>query len=333
LTSLRSAKGRRARLGFERGAVWARLGEDCFSIHHDRGNNPGRVREFFMSMRQGRPVGEATVVPLSEREFAEWRRAQGHTVVEHAGHFWERIRPGFYQPVHWMVQMPAEQATRPTGLCWGFRTTIREADAEQANGSMPVHFLPEPQSYDLPRLASRQRNKVRNCLRKVEIVELLEPDLLYKQGHAIYMTAVRRSGYGRPLTVEQYRQMMGHHFHPRRGVILAGLIEGRLTGYVVSYAIEHTGYVEGVELGDEALEANVSLGLVFEWLQACRRSGVITQIVHGLHTPEDANLCHHKERMGFTVLHVPARHWFAPLTGRLVRLADRHRYYRLTGRV
>ncbi len=80
----------------------------------------------------------AVLVSMTETEMASWRCAQGAHVVYHRGRYWEEVRPGFYQPLHWLARLSTEQATRPALLCWGFRAALNEDDAAVANGSMIV---------------------------------------------------------------------------------------------------------------------------------------------------------------------------------------------------
>jgi hypothetical protein len=273
----------------------------------------------------------AVLTPLTEPDLAAWLRDRGRKVVCHRGRWWTPTPAGFYHPVHHLARMTAEQATRPTPLCWGFRTTLADNQTHAANATLPVHLLSDVEYYDLQVLSPRRRNKIRNSRKEVAFVEFLAPDLLFDQGYEVVLSAHSRTGYGRLPSREEFRQKIATFFQPRRGLILGGLIDGRLGGFMTGHAVGSTAYVEEVFLHSDDLKSNIGIGLFFEWAQACRRSGKIREMVHGLHAREDDLLCQHKAGLGFTVVHVPARIWFAPLMEKIVRTKRPHAYYRLTG--
>ncbi|BCR06410.1 hypothetical protein DESUT3_34790 [Desulfuromonas versatilis] len=268
---------------------------------------------------------------ITEGDFAAWRTQQGARVVCHRGRYWEAQPAGFFNGLHLMARMAAAETTRPTPFCWGYRATLRMEESARANGAMPVHLLGDVQNYTFENISSRRRNKIRNCRKQAEIVEFLDPQPLLEGGYEVLVSARRRTGYGKIPPVEAYRREMAGYFGSRRGLVLAARSEGRLSGYIAAFAVEGTAYVQSVELASEALSTNIGTTLVFELVQACRRSGTIDEIVYGLHSREDQPLCHYKEQMGFPAVQVPARVWFIPLAARLIRSLRPHAFYRLTG--
>ncbi len=283
-----------------------------------------------MSDLQTRDVSEAVLTSMTEEEFANWRREQGAHVACHRGRYWEEIRPGFYQPIHWMARLSAEQATRPAPLSWGFRATLCEDEAA-ANGSMPVHLLSDVEDYDLQSLPSTRRRHIRKCHKRVKIVELTSPALLQEQGYEVLLSAVTRTGYGKLPSRKDYLAGLADYITPGRRLVLAGLIGDKLGGYFTGYAVSGTAYMEDTIIATEALSTDMSSGLQFEFVQVCRRSGEIREIVSGQHSPEDSGLCAFKEEMGFPVKHVPTKVRMNPIMGKFIRWCRPHVYYRLTG--
>ena len=268
---------------------------------------------------------------LSEEEMAHWLSRRGGRVVHHKGRYWLAKPPGFFHAIHPLARMSAEEATRPDRLCWGFRTTLCEADAHLANSTLPVHILGDVAGYDLQKLSPRRRNQIRNCFKDVEIVAIETPDLLLEQGYGVAISAQSRTGYGRVPDPKRYKRDIERFFSAPCGFILGGLIDGRLAGYLTSYAVGSTAYVDEVTLATEYLGTNISSGLFFAWMQVCKSSGRIRQVVHGLHTPENAGLCRYKDSLGLSVVHLPAFAWFMPPTGRMVKRIRPYAYYRLKG--
>ncbi len=285
-----------------------------------------------MANRIYRDAGEAVMTSLSETQLAQWLREQGASVLEHRGRYWKAFPNGFYRSLHWMSRMRTKEAERPSPLCWGFRTALAAGDSGAANSSIPVNLLTDLAGYDLSCLSPRRRTKIRSCLKKVRMVEVLRPDLILKQGYAVYLSAQERHGYGRRLSPQRFRQHVMQYFNPRRGMIFAGLIGERLGGFIETDAVEGTAYIKGVHIASEALSSNLGTGLLYELLQVFAQSGNIREVVHGLHTSENASLSEFKSGMGFSVVYVPSRVWFAPMMGQAIRWLRPHAYYRLTGK-
>lgn len=278
-----------------------------------------------------RETEETSLVPMLERELAAWLIDRGRSVIAHEGRHWLETWPGFFSAVHPMARMSAREATRPTWACWGFRTTLQDADREIANGSLPLHLLRDIDSYTLQTRSPRIRNKIRNLRRQVRIVELHRPDLLLAQGYDILRSTHLRTGYGKVPSLDRYQKAVERYYASGHGLVIGGLLDGKLGGYLTSHAIGPTAYLDELFLDSRYLHSNISLGLFFEWVQICRRSATIREVVHGQHAREAPGLCRHKTGLGLSVVHVPARFWFAPLTGNVVRRLRPHAYYRLTG--
>lgn len=82
----------------------------------------------------------------------------------------------------------------------------------------------------------------------------------------------------------------------------------------------------------EVLTTNITTGLVVDFVQVCRRSGEISEVVYGLHSREDFLLCQFKEGLGFPVKHLPTKVMMNMVIGKIIQWRWPHKYYRLTGR-
>jgi hypothetical protein len=89
---------------------------------------------------------------------------------------------------------------------WGYRAALIEEDACSANGSLPVYLLTGIDQFTEGALARNRRSDLRRCRREVELCRLREPSLLMEQGYRVFMSAVGRLGYWRPLTEAAYRE-------------------------------------------------------------------------------------------------------------------------------
>jgi hypothetical protein len=278
-----------------------------------------------------RAASEATLVPMSEQEMAAYRRGVGAHVVCHQGRYWYERNRGLFEPVHAMARLSAAEATRPDLWCWGFRAALTETSAAWANGSMPVHVLADVGAYGLQNLSANRRYHLRRSQSAVQIVQILHPHILESDGYEVFLSAKKRTGTP-VLSRQKFLSSMQRWLSSPASILLAGLIGDRLGGYIAGFAVDHTAYIEVVDLATDALSTHISTGLHFEFIQVCRRSAGINEIVHSPHIPEDPQLGVFKVGMGFPVVKVPSRIMMFPLVDALLRRAKPFAHYRLTGR-
>jgi hypothetical protein len=243
---------------------------------------------------------------MSEEERAAWLRTKGARVVHRHGRHWRQLPKGFYQ----------------AALC----------EDSAAQSSVPVHLLSDVLGYDEGRLSSNRRYHLRKCRRRVEIVEVLDPSLLERQGYEVVLSAAERIGYFKAPSRARYLASLAKYVDPAHRLVLAGLLDGKLGGYLSGYAVDGTAYVERVHVATEALKSDVSLGLTYDFVQACRRSSEIREVVDSQHMPENPALGVFKESVGFPVVHVPTKVVMNPFAARVLRRRRPYAYYRLTGR-
>ena len=282
--------------------------------------------------RQFREVGEACIPIVGEAEMAQKLRRDGKHVVVHKGRCWAEAHRGFYRPVNLLARLASEQATWPTIRAWGFQACLTESDARHANAALPVHLVSDLDRFAEESLSSSHRHQLRKARRQVRMVELTGPALLREQGYEVLISSLKRTAHRSPSSRAEYLAALQHFDEPAHGIVLAGLIDGRLGGYITGYAVDGTAYVGSVVIATEALSTHISTGLTYEFIFACRRSRGIHELVHGLHAREDKGLCHYKERMGLSVRRVRSRVTMLPGAGAVIRRRSPHAYYRLTGR-
>ncbi|QSQ24776.1 hypothetical protein JY651_07485 [Pyxidicoccus parkwayensis] len=284
-----------------------------------------------MAEVQVREASVARVPVLTERELAERRREEGVRVLEHGGHYWEQVgAPGFFQPIHLLAGLTPQEVTRPAPWCWGYRAALTPETADAANGFVPIVRSPGLDTYDVDSLSANRRNKLRKCQRLVRIVQLTGPALLLEQGYDTVVDALSRTEHKKVPSRAAYAADVKKYFQGAHWCVLAGLVDGRLGGYLDGYAVDGIAYGVCAYYATWALPTNLATGLVFEFAQACRRGG-IRMLVNGLHSREVPSLNQFKDDMGFVVERVPIRWSMNPLARALIRRHRAHAYYRLTG--
>jgi hypothetical protein len=292
-------------------------------------------------IEQTRDASAAMLHSLTEDELATWRRDQGYRVSAHHGRFWMELPRGFLQPLHLVARFSRQEASSPAALSLGFRAVLSESDSEAANGALPVHVLSDVAGYTMESLSSNRRNHLRRCYKRTTIVEITGPAPLRQQGHEVFQSALKRTGHGRPQRREDYLAGLEIWFGnigrsekvaPKRKLVLGAVVNNRLGGYLRGFAVDDTAYIEEIYLSTEALSNYVGIGLVFEFVQVCRRSEGIREVIYGPHSREDKSLCTFKQSIGFPVRKFPTRVSVLPIVAQLLRWRYPHKYYRWTGR-
>ena len=268
---------------------------------------------------------------MTEEELASMRAAEGEKVVLHEGRFWHSTHPGFFEPVHLLARLNAREATRPTSISWGYRTSMTDGAVSVVNGTMPVYLLENVSEFPGHSLSRNRRQDLRKCERYVEFRVLDGPSLLLEQGHAIFMSSVERLGYWKPVSEAEYRRRVERRFAHGRRQVVAGFVDGRLVGYMDSFAVAGILYPDEVYMATDALRTGLGTGLYVETIKAAMRSGEIREVCNGLHTPENATLCRFKGSLGFRVVQVPARSKIASPVLAFIRHRRPEILYRLTG--
>jgi hypothetical protein len=273
----------------------------------------------------------AAIPILSELELAAMRAEEGDDVVSRHGCHWRNAYPGFYQPTHLMARIPAMEVRSPARLCWGFRAALRAEDAHRANASVPVHLLTGLDSFDEARLSRNRRSDLRRARRLVEFRRLADPGLLLEQGYEVFLSAQQRLGYWRSLSPREYCQRVQRRATHGARMFIAGLIDGRLRGYLDSFAVDGVLYTDEIFVATDALRTGIGTGLYVETFSAATREGALHSICNGLHRPESPDLCRFKAGLGFEVVQLPARVVMSAPIRAYIRAQRPATYYRLTG--
>jgi hypothetical protein len=274
---------------------------------------------------------EARIPVVGEAAFAAWQEELGHRVIGHRGRYWVEVGRGFFQPVHPLARLRRDEATRPTRRCWGFRARLTPEDELHADASIPVHLLPDPQSYSLQRLSGRRRRYVRVSLRDFDIVVLASPDILIDQGYRLAEEAHAHNHNSVLPTPGRFRRKIESNFVPGRGLALAALRHDRLLGFTLIYAVDGVAYEHSGRIGREGLDRNVRLCLFHAVASIAQWSPGIHELMNGFHAREAESLCAFKQDQGCEVVQLPARAWFASPIEPVLRRMRPHEHYRLAG--
>ena len=284
----------------------------------------------FESTADDAPATELTM--MTEAGFAAMRADEGATIVERGGRFWGETFRGFFQPIHQMARFRASDMGRPTWRCWGYRAALTPEDARLANGSIPVFLMSDLQSFTADHTFDESRRRdLRRCRREVEIRRVLEPDVFIREGWAVYLSAKQRVPYGGTMDESDYRGMMARRVPDPRRLIIAGFVDGKLAGYLESYAVDGILYGRDLFVDDEKMKTGIATGLYLETIQFGVRSTAIDQICLGPVLLERPGLTWFKQGLGFTTVALPAHIAIPAPIGAFIRWRRAAVHYRLTG--
>jgi len=270
---------------------------------------------------------------LSDADLAAMQAAEGDRIAVRRGTAWRSTFPGFFQPARLTAPLRLTDIGRPTLLCWGVRAALAPSDAADANATMPVYLLETPAGFAEGVLSRNRRSDLRRCRRLLTFRALHDTSLLDRQGHRVFMSAVRRLGYWRPMSEKAYRDRVARRMRHGHRLVVAGLLDGELAGYLDAYAAEGVLFPEEIFIATDALRTGIGTGLYVEVLARATAESGIREVCNGLHTPEDPDLCRFKESLGFHMVHLPARTRIPAPIRAWIRASRPATYYRLTGQV
>ena len=287
-----------------------------------------------MSTRETRAAAEALLVPMTEAELASDPQERRRTVL-HRGRYWQETFTGLFEPIHPMARLTSWEATRPSPRCWGYHAALAELSTAEANSSMPMHLLVDLDGFSVDSLSSNRRYHLRRSQRQVTYVQIVGAGPLESGGYGVFRSAQARTRnpYRTARSKAEFLAEMEWYTSRPSAIVLAGLVDDRIGGWIAGYAVDGTAYIEIVDLATEALSTQMGTGLHFAFVEACRRSPGIREIAHSPHIPEDAALVVFKEGIGFPVVNVPSKAWLLPVANTLVRWRKPFLHYRLTGRM
>ena len=271
---------------------------------------------------------------MTEAELASDPPEPRPTVL-HRGRYWRETFTGLFEPIHPMARLTGWEATRPSPRCWGYRAALAESSTAEANASMPMHLLVDLEGFSIDSLSSNRRYHLRRSLRQVTYVQITGAGPLETGGYEVFRSAQdrTRNPYRTARSKAEFLAEMEWYTSRPSAIVLAGLVNDRIGGWIAGYAVDGTAYAEIVDLGTDTLSTQMGTGLHFAFVEACRRSPGIREIAHSAHIPEDQALVVFKQGIGFPVVNVPSKVWLLPVADTLVRWRKPMLHYRLTGRM
>jgi hypothetical protein len=268
---------------------------------------------------------------MTEAGFAAMRIEEGATVVERNGRFWGETASGFYQPIHQIATFRESEVHRPTWRCWGYRAALSPEDVHRANGSIPVSLMSDVRGFTEATFDRNRTRDLRRCRREVEIRRVFDPDIFIRDGWPVHTSAQHRVHPAGVMIESEYRTMMVKRAPDPRRLIVAGFVDGKLAGYLESYAVDGILYGRDLFVTTESMGTGIGTGLYLETIQFGVRTSAINQICLGPVLLNRPGLTLFKRGLGFPTVEVPAHIAIPPPIGAFIRWRLPAVHYRLTG--
>jgi hypothetical protein len=279
-------------------------------------------------------IPDASLTRVSEGQFADYLVRFGAPVVQHRGRYWTTAAKGFYQPINCLARLEPHEVSRPTLTCWGYRASIGENAAAMANGSIPMNLLSSLDTYTPESLQDKARKQLRKSRKLVSVRQLTDPSILREEAYGVQLSAFNRTGYGGLPDPVECGHLAERIFEgPRVISVFGAFVEGRLGAYLQAYALEDVVIMDKLFLATEYLPTAIGTALIFDFVQACKQTPGIREVVYGLHSAENPHLVHFKEGMGFKTVYPPSHLWMVPGAAKAIRTLKPYAYYRLSGQL
>ena len=264
-----------------------------------------------------RDINESVLTPFSEAKCAEWKQSRGKHIIEKDGYYLQQVKKGFYQSSNVLAQCPYEDISMPAWNAWGVRIALPPEDTAKANMNYHFYMLhgDDLLNYELSTLSSNRRNQVRRSFKRCQYYELLDKQLLLDQGYGVFTDCASRIGrtYVRP--EDEFLLKCGNFINDGENhhMVLIGLVDGMLAGFIEAYAVEGVAYLETANFLSSALSSYVSVGLHYHIIRICKESPEIHTLIHGQVTYHTESLRTFKNSMQFKEIQVPAAVKISPL--------------------
>ena len=155
---------------------------------------------------------------------------------------------------------------------------------------------------------------------------------MVEQGYGVFRSAQQRTAFYWPdQTKDEYRQRMEQRVADDRRLFVAGIVDGKLGGYLESYAVDGVLYAHELFVATEVMRTGIGTGLYVETIEIGARSGAIRDVCIGLHTPERAGITTFKEGLASPVVQVPSRCVMPAPIRAYIKARRPAVHYRLTG--
>jgi hypothetical protein len=193
-------------------------------------------------------------------------------------------------------------------------------DANLANKHWPIMLLNSQklEEFSISLLSASKRANVRKGLRRNEIRRIDVIDPVIDQMQDICISAVRRTGHGKPpeyytKDYRKWRNFMTKEFAMQKREWWGAFHNGVLTAYYYAYQINETMFISAAKSHSDHMEDCPNDALFFTFLEYCRDLFDCKQVIFGDWSGDAPSLNKFKERYGFQKIDLPVYARYNPV--------------------
>lgn len=240
-----------------------------------------------------RPVPESTAATYWVSAGARVRPAWGR---------WWIVTRGMWMPVAFLEPLAAGPSGFPSRRAVAFQASV--ARPSEATGTKPYSIFTDLPEYGPRSMTRYRRRDTRRALREFRYSVLREPGLLLAQGWPVVTEAALHSGSWTPADRPAYERYIDSLFRAATPPLIVTAVQnGRLAGYLTSYAVGDTAYLNDLYIAPWARTRNAGAGLYWLTLAAWRTVPGVTRASAG--RLFDGHVHEHKSSLGAGVVLVP----------------------------
>jgi len=194
---------------------------------------------------------------MSIRERAELEMQFGTRIIERKGHYWRRVRPFFYRPLHCLE--PMEERTVVPPCQWPGAYQYAMSDTSRANSTLNFIMLDNLAEYSLESLSRRHRHAIKQASRRFEVRRIGDLDELKADGYKAYCSFFERTRYAYQsdrVAQEKFARWAETLFCNPKAILLGGYGPTGLIAVSCSYWLMETLVYTTSYAGSEALRQN-----------------------------------------------------------------------------
>ena len=270
---------------------------------------------------------------MTVAEYAAYEQAMGARVLEAGGVWWRQVRPFFYRPLIPFQALDPDRVQPPRAARWGgFQHVV--GDLARANSRITLLLFRRANEYRLESL--EKKRQVRTAMKYFQVQQLLEPELLAREGHAVYLEFRRRTGYSYRADredPERFAAWAAAVVQTPKVLVWGAIEAGVLQAVAVGVPVEGTLFYTTFFARERALKLH-GASLMLHTARAHAAACGWDEIYAGMRKPgREASVDEFYLQRGCEAVSLPARYCLNPLIASGLRLLMPRYMDRITGAV
>jgi acetyltransferase (GNAT) family protein len=234
---------------------------------------------------------------------ASWMTQLGARVSDFKGQYWVANGRGLWSPVDELAVLDRASIGWPSSRALAYRAVV--GDPADSNAWVPFELVPDLSSYSEKRLTKNRRREIRRSLEVDEYRVMTDPELLLRDGWEVVSGAATISGQKIAKSKYAYRKGIERRFATDPQLVIAGVHQGELGGYILAHAIGHHASLTEIYVAPWARRSHLGSGLYWLALSELAKVSGLEAAYLGMWFPEKPTLGFFKRSLGARIVDRP----------------------------